>query len=113
MSSAEPPLRQRLAALESLSGVESALAIWMERNLLSLPFESAVAVAEGAGVSEMSVARFVSRLGSAPLYARTFLTLAAEAARTGLPLVVVTDRFGTWARRYTPHVLSVSTQTGT
>ena len=236
-----PPLRERLASLSELSNAESALATWMERNLPVLPFESAAAVATGAGVSEMSVSRFVRRLGypdfrsfkaelraqalrderpdlddrlgrfarpasgdaaldealqreveaivevyaaartpawsdaldvidgadrvsvtgfqgskglaldfatrlkwarpgvrfvegtsgtwsevfdedptrsclvlvDTALYARSSLDLAAAAGREGLPLVVVTDRFGNWARKLTPHVLSVGTQTGT
>ena len=28
-----------------------------------------------------------------------------------IPLIVVTDRYSAWARRYTPHVLSVTTST--
>jgi len=46
-------------------------------------------------------------------YARTSFRLAGLCLREGLPLVIVTDRYGAWARKYTPHVLSVSTYTGT
>ena len=234
-------LRERLAACRNLSGAESAIATWFERNLHVLPFESASDVAAGAGVSEMSVSRFVRRLGyenfrafkadlkassthrerlelddrlsrwaipsetsqaldetlrreieavidvyelarqpvwrdalelvvraervsvtgfqaskglaldfasrlkwvrpgvrfvegtsgtwsevfeegtgptcmvlvDTAAYARTSFRIAELCLRQGLPLVVVTDRFSNWARKYTPHVLSVSTHTGT
>jgi DNA-binding MurR/RpiR family transcriptional regulator len=236
-----PTLSERLAACRNLSGSESALATWIEHNLHALPFDNAAAVAAGAGVSEMSVSRFVRRLGyenfralkadlkaqqqrgespelddrlrrwalppeggegldetlrreieaivdvynlarqsvwrdalevvaeaervsvtgfqaskglaldfasrlkwvrpgvrfvegtsgtwseifdevghpssvvlvDTATYARTSFRIAELCLRLGLPLVVVTDRFSNWARKYTPHVLSVSTHTGT
>jgi DNA-binding MurR/RpiR family transcriptional regulator len=46
-------------------------------------------------------------------YARTSFRISELCLRQGLPLVIVTDRFSGWARKYTPHVLSVSTHTGT
>lgn len=46
-------------------------------------------------------------------YAANALRLAERCARDGVPLVVVTDRFGNWARALTPHVLTASTQIGT
>ncbi|MBK8438665.1 MAG: MurR/RpiR family transcriptional regulator [Rhodobacter sp.] len=241
MTGSTPTLRERLAGLSNLSGAESALTSWIERNLHALPFESAANVAEGAGVSEMSVSRFVRKLGydgfralkaelkaqtvraerpefddrlrrfalpsgdpaelnealrleieaildvyrlakgpawqdaldvieraervsvagfqgskglaldfatrlkwtrpgvrfvegtsgtwsevfdedptrsclvllDTALYARTSLKLAEMAQREGMPMVIVTDRFGNWARKFTPHVLSVSTWTNT
>ena len=241
MTRLAPTLSERLAACRNLSGTESALAAWMERNLQALPFENAADVAIGAGVSEMSVSRFVRRLGyenfkalkadlkaqsqrgddselddrlrrwalprgssgaldetlrreieaivdvyhlarqpiwrdvlemvvaaervsvtgfqaskglaldfatrlkwvrpgvrfvegtsgtwseifeeagrpscvvlvDTAAYARTSFRVAELCLRQGLPLVIVTDRFSNWARKYTPHVLSVSTHTGT
>jgi DNA-binding MurR/RpiR family transcriptional regulator len=241
MTTLAPALRERLAACRNLSGAESAIATWFERNLHALPFESAAEVAAGAGVSEMSVSRFVRRLGyenfralkadlksqsrhqerselddrlrrwslpsgngAAPeetlrreieaivdvyelarqpvwrdaldvvvgarrvnvtgfqaskglaldfasrlkwvrpgvrfvegtsgtwseifdegegsscivlvdtaAYARTSFRISELCLRQGLPLVIVTDRFSNWARKYTPYVLSVSTHTGT
>lgn len=234
-------LQERLAACRNLSGAESAIASWFERNLHALPFESAAELAAGAGVSEMSVSRFVRRLGyesfrafkadlrsqsrlrerpelddrlrrfaipaqgsevldealkleiqaildvydlarqpvwrdalevvtgaervsvtgfqaskglaldfasrlkwarpgvrfvegtsgtwseifdeesgsscvvlvDTAAYARTSFRISELCLRGGLPLVIVTDRFSNWARKYTPHVLSVSTYTGT
>ena len=241
MTSSVATLNDRLAACRNLSGTESALATWMERNLHALPFENAATVAAGAGVSEMSVSRFVRRLGyenfkafkadlkaqsqggvrpelddrlrrwalprssgealdetlrreieaivdvyhlarqsvwrdalevvvaaervsvtgfqaskglaldfasrlkwvrpgvrfvegtsgtwseifeeagppscvvlvDTAAYARTSFQIAELCLRQGLPLVIVTDRFSNWARKYTPLVLSVSTHTGT
>jgi DNA-binding MurR/RpiR family transcriptional regulator len=241
MTTLAPALRERLAACRNLSGAESAIATWFEQNLHVLLFESAAEVAAGAGVSEMSVSRFVRRLGyenfrafkadlkahsrhrerpelddrlrrwSLPsvdgevldetlrreieaivdvydlarrpvwrdaldvvvgakkvnvtgfqaskglaldfasrlkwvrpgvrfvegtsgtwseifdevegsscvvlvdtaAYARTSFRISELCLRQGLPLVIVTDRFSGWARKYTPHVLSVSTHTGT
>lgn len=55
--------RERLAQCSNLSAGESAVAIWLEQNYDQLPFESAARVARGADVSEMTVARFVRRLG--------------------------------------------------
>lgn len=46
-------------------------------------------------------------------YSTTGFRLAERCVSQDLPLVIVTDRFANWARRYTPHVLSVSTQIGT
>lgn len=46
-------------------------------------------------------------------YARTAFRLAARCAEEGVPLVIVTDRFGDWGRAFTPMVLAASTQIGT
>lgn len=46
-------------------------------------------------------------------YSTTGFRLAERCVAQDLPLVIVTDRFANRARRYTPHVLSVSTQIGT
>lgn len=46
-------------------------------------------------------------------YSTTGFRVAERCVAQGLPLVIVTDRFANWAPRYTPHVLSVSTQVGT
>lgn len=56
------PLSERLAGCTNLSRAESAVALWMERNIDALPYGSAADIAAGARVSEMSVVRFVRRL---------------------------------------------------
>jgi DNA-binding MurR/RpiR family transcriptional regulator len=87
-------LSQRLAACRNLSGTESALATWMERNLHALPFENAAAVAAGAGVSEMSVSRFVRRLGYDNFKALK-ADLKAQSQRGDCP--ELDDRLRRWA----------------
>ena len=87
-------LSQRLAACRNLSGTESALATWMERNLHALPFENAAAVATGAGVSEMSVSRFVRRLGYDNFKALK-ADLKAQSQRADHP--ELDDRLRRWA----------------
>ncbi|MBM1635180.1 MurR/RpiR family transcriptional regulator [Sulfitobacter mediterraneus] len=53
----------RIAAARNLSKAESQIAVWIERNFENVVFETAADLAEGAGVSEMTVSRFVRRLG--------------------------------------------------
>lgn len=79
-----PTLPERLAACRDLSIAESAVASWFERNHHALPFESAAAVAAGAGVSEMSVSRFVRRLGY-PSFRAFKAELRAQSRRQGVP----------------------------
>ena len=43
-------------------------------------------------------------------YSRQAQMLAAEAASAGLTIVFVTDKYCHWARKYTPHVLALSTE---
>lgn len=43
-------------------------------------------------------------------HSRQAQTLAAEAKAAGITIVFVTDKYCHWARRYTPHVLSLSTE---
>ena len=59
------PARDRVRDARNLSKAESAVALWVERNFDTLPFETAAGLATGAGVSEMTVGRFVRRLGYA------------------------------------------------
>lgn len=55
--------RERIASARNLSKGESEVALWIERNYDDLPFANAAELAAGAGVSEMTVSRFVRRLG--------------------------------------------------
>ncbi|SFT90500.1 MurR/RpiR family transcriptional regulator [Sedimentitalea nanhaiensis] len=55
--------RDRLKNARNLSKAESEVALWVERNFDNLPFETGADLAAGAGVSEMTVSRFVRRLG--------------------------------------------------
>lgn len=59
------PARERVTNARNLSKAESEVALWVERNFDNLPFETAADLAVGAGVSEMTVSRFVRRLGYA------------------------------------------------
>lgn len=59
------PARDRVRDARNLSKAESEVALWVERNFDNLPFETAAGLASGAGVSEMTVSRFVRRLGYA------------------------------------------------
>ena len=43
-------------------------------------------------------------------YSRQAQMLAAEARATGMAVVFVTDKYCHWARKYTPHVLALSTE---
>ena len=43
-------------------------------------------------------------------YSRQAQMLAAEGAAAGLTIVFVTDKYCHWARKYTPHVLALSTE---
>ncbi|QYX56787.1 MurR/RpiR family transcriptional regulator [Roseovarius sp. SCSIO 43702] len=55
--------RERIAQARNLSKGEGEVALWVERHYDSLPFVNAAELAVGAGVSEMTVSRFVRRLG--------------------------------------------------
>ncbi|MEM1353221.1 MAG: hypothetical protein AAGF27_12815 [Pseudomonadota bacterium] len=55
--------RERIAQARNLSKGESEVALWVERHYDSLPFANAAELAAGAGVSEMTVSRFVRSLG--------------------------------------------------
>ncbi|MEX3316958.1 MurR/RpiR family transcriptional regulator [Sulfitobacter sp. PS-8MA] len=62
----QPPevgARDRIKTARNLSKAESEVALWVERNFDNLPFETAADLAVGAGVSEMTISRFVRRLG--------------------------------------------------
>jgi DNA-binding MurR/RpiR family transcriptional regulator len=63
MTAAPGTPRTRLAECRNLSGAESAVASWLEANLHQVPFATTAVVSKGAGVSEMTVTRFVRRIG--------------------------------------------------
>lgn len=54
---------ERVAQAMNLSKAESAVARWLEADLMNVPFDTAGELATHAGVSEMTVTRFVRRLG--------------------------------------------------
>lgn len=56
-------LRERLAQMQDLSKGESEVALWVDRHYDRLPFANVSDLAEGAGVSDMTVSRFARRLG--------------------------------------------------
>ena len=56
-------LRERLAQMQDLSKGESEVALWVDRHYDKLPFANVSDLAEGAGVSDMTVSRFARRLG--------------------------------------------------
>lgn len=60
---AKGSLRERLAGLQDLSKGESEVALWVDRHFDRLPFANVSDLAEGAGVSDMTVSRFARRLG--------------------------------------------------
>jgi DNA-binding MurR/RpiR family transcriptional regulator len=45
-------------------------------------------------------------------YSRQAYLLTEQACEQGIPVIVLTDPYCAWASRFTPHVLSVPTQTG-
>lgn len=53
---------ERVARAANLSKAESNIARWLETELMDVPFETAGDLAAHAGVSEMTVTRFVRRL---------------------------------------------------
>ena len=59
-------LRRRSA---SLSPAEQSIVVFLRQNLASIPFETGASMAEKAGVSEMTVLRFIRSLGFANLKA--------------------------------------------
>ena len=65
MTTPKGAARERVTNARNLSKAESEVALWVERNFDNLPFETAADLASGAGVSEMTVGRFVRRLGYA------------------------------------------------
>lgn len=54
---------ERIAQARNLSKGESDVALWVQRHYDDLPFANAADLAIGAGVSEMTVGRFVRTLG--------------------------------------------------
>lgn len=54
---------ERVAQASNLSKAESTVARWVETDLMIVPFDTAGELAKYAGVSEMTVTRFVRRLG--------------------------------------------------
>ncbi|GGA25412.1 MurR/RpiR family transcriptional regulator [Neptunicoccus cionae] len=67
MSSIQPELTgtvlERVARASNLSKAESTVARWVETDLMDVPIDTAGELAKYAGVSEMTVTRFVRRLG--------------------------------------------------
>jgi DNA-binding MurR/RpiR family transcriptional regulator len=45
-------------------------------------------------------------------YSRQSYLVAEQASQHGIPLIVLTDIYCDWAPRFTPHVVTVPTQTG-
>lgn len=66
LTSLDATLRSRSA---SLSPAEQSIVIFMRQNLAAIPFETGASIAEKAGVSEMTVLRFIRSLGFANLKA--------------------------------------------
>jgi DNA-binding MurR/RpiR family transcriptional regulator len=66
LTSLDATLRRRSA---SLSPAEQSIVIFMRQNLAAIPFETGASIAEKAGVSEMTVLRFIRSLGFANLKA--------------------------------------------
>ncbi|MDA7966844.1 MurR/RpiR family transcriptional regulator [Ruegeria sp.] len=85
--------RERLASCSNLSGAESAIALWCQDNIADLPFVSAARVAEGAGVSEMTVVRFVRRLGYENFKALKHSLAMELRAEQSVPASDTTHRF--------------------
>ncbi|KIN74966.1 Transcriptional regulator, RpiR family protein [Sulfitobacter noctilucae] len=54
---------ERVAQASNLSKAESTVARWVETDLMQVPIDTAGELAKHAGVSEMTVTRFVRRLG--------------------------------------------------
>jgi|TARA_R110002049_G_scaffold203654_1_gene374206 ABC-type glutathione transport system ATPase component len=92
-------------ARERVTKAESEVPLCVERNFDNLPFETAADLANGAGVSEMTVSRFLRRLG----YAHEAVKIADMCLRRNIPPILVNDRYSIWPRQYTPHMLSVAT----
>lgn len=61
--SSQGTVLERVAQANNLSKAESTIARWVETDLLEVPIETAGELAKHAGVSEMTVTRFVRRLG--------------------------------------------------
>jgi DNA-binding MurR/RpiR family transcriptional regulator len=66
LNNLDATLRRRSA---SLSPAEQSIVIFMRQNLAAIPFETGASIAEKAGVSEMTVLRFIRSLGFANLKA--------------------------------------------
>lgn len=62
-SQTEGTVLERVAKASNLSKAESTVARWIETDLMDVPFDTAGELAKHAGVSEMTVTRFVRRLG--------------------------------------------------
>lgn len=45
-------------------------------------------------------------------YSRQSLLLAEKAASESIPLIIITDKYCDWGRRYTPHVFAVPSESG-
>jgi DNA-binding MurR/RpiR family transcriptional regulator len=45
-------------------------------------------------------------------YSRQSLLLAEKAASQSIPLIIITDKYCDWGRRYTPHLFALPTETG-
>lgn len=67
MSGAVPAFQgsvlERVAQASNLSKAESTVARWVETDLMAVPIDTAAELAKHSGVSEMTVTRFVRRLG--------------------------------------------------
>ncbi|HJR22659.1 MAG TPA: MurR/RpiR family transcriptional regulator [Dongiaceae bacterium] len=66
MAGLDAALRRRSA---SLSPAEESIVMFMRQNLATIPFETGASMAQKAGVSEMTVLRFIRSLGFANLKA--------------------------------------------
>ncbi|MBB3992793.1 DNA-binding MurR/RpiR family transcriptional regulator [Sulfitobacter undariae] len=59
----EGTVLERVAQARNLSKSESAVAMWIEAELMQVPFDTAGELAKHANVGEMTVTRFVRQLG--------------------------------------------------
>lgn len=82
----------RVAQAHNLSKAESAIARWLEAELMNRPFDTAGELAGYAGVSEMTVTRFVRRLGYANFKAFKSAVNADLRGDSGFSRTILADR---------------------
>ena len=108
------PLGIRLDALEgNLTRSEALLAQWLRLNESSLGLETGATIATKTGLSEITVSRFLRRLGYRGIAGLKEDLQASGAARLGgsdLYLRLVDNELGTLLRRDAEEVLAIAAQ---
>lgn len=122
-SLAETPAWKQIVAILARTGSVFVAGFQTERGMAGTLTHLLQYVREGVQLVDTSAGNYheVYASGSAKnrclvlidmrRYSQQSYRLAENASRQGIPLIFITDKFCDWARKFTPHVIAVPTET--